>query len=85
LDRPDSAVVFNSPEPSEPATIHWTETIYPSDTRTALFEEAKRKELLGLIERGTFRLILKEDVGPYPNVIPSRFVLCIVAPPNPLG
>jgi Reverse transcriptase (RNA-dependent DNA polymerase) len=77
LDRPDSAVVFNSPEPSEPATIHWMETIYPSDTRTALFEGAKRKELLGLIERGTFRLILKEDVGPYPNVIPSRFVLCI--------
>jgi Reverse transcriptase (RNA-dependent DNA polymerase) len=30
-----------------------------------------------LIERGTFRLILREDAGYLPNIIPSRFVLCI--------
>jgi hypothetical protein len=74
LDRPNSDVVCNSPEFSEHTTIHWTETIYPSDTLSALFEESKRKGLLGLIECGTFHLVLKEDVGTYVNIIPSCFV-----------
>jgi hypothetical protein len=40
-------------------------------------ENAKQKELFGLIERGTFRLVLREDAGSNPNIIPSRFVLSI--------
>lgn len=57
--------------------ILYTEIIKPGDPRENLFDEAKRKELIGLIERGTFRLVLREEMGENPNIIPSRFVLSI--------
>jgi Reverse transcriptase (RNA-dependent DNA polymerase) len=77
LPRPQFPLISEKDPVPEISTIHWTESIYNSDPRTALFDEAKRKELFGLIERGIFRLVLQEDIGPNPNVIPSRFVRAV--------
>lgn len=55
----------------------FTETIFPHDPRSKLFDEAKIKEIKGLIDRGTFQIILRRDAGEDPNIIPSRFVLAI--------
>lgn len=35
------------------------------------------KELQLLIERDTFRIVLRSEAGKNPNIIPSRFVLHI--------
>jgi hypothetical protein len=37
--------------------------VQPGDPREQLFNDAKRAELLGLIDRGTFQLIVEEDIG----------------------
>ena len=58
-------------------TILHTEIIHPSDPRSKLFDEAKRKELQGLLERGAFRIALREDVCLDPNIVPSCYVLSI--------
>ena len=44
-----------------------------------LFDDAKRKEILGLIEKVTFKITLTEELGENepPNILPSRFVLAI--------
>lgn len=55
----------------------FTEIIHRRDPRTGLVDEAKRKELPSLIERGTFRIFMRSDAGPEPNIIPSRFVLAL--------
>jgi len=55
----------------------FTEVIDPSDPRSALFSDAKRREIEGLIDRGTFPIVLQRDVEYEPNIIPSRFVLAI--------
>ena len=38
---------------------------------------AKKKEIRNLLKRKTFKIILKEDILPYGNVLPGRFVLAI--------
>lgn len=38
---------------------------------------AKKKEIKGLLERGTFKVILREDVNSDANVLPGHFVLAI--------
>ena len=58
-------------------TILHTEKISHGDPRAEEFSDAKRKEILGLIEKGTFRIVLKEEAGLDPNVVPSRYVLTI--------
>lgn len=45
-----------------------------NDTR---FLPAKRKELEGLLKRGTWKVVCSEDIPPDANVIGGRFVLCI--------
>ena len=57
--------------------IHHTEVIPPNDPRSSLLDDEKKQELLGLIEKGTFRIVLKENAGPNPNILPSRYVLAI--------
>jgi hypothetical protein len=76
LPRPRITLISEKDPVPEIATIHWAESIYNSDPLTALFDD-KMKELFGLIERGTFRLVLQEDIGPNLNFISSRFVLAI--------
>ena len=57
--------------------IFITEEIHGNDTRAHKLDEAKKKEILRLIEKGTFKIVLKTDAGEDPNVIPCRFVLAI--------
>lgn len=59
--------------------ILWTEIVPPGDDREFLFDEAKKKEILGLIEQETFKITLWEepDQKNKPNILLSRFVLTI--------
>ena len=59
------------------SAIFFTEIICERDPRAKNFTEAKRKEIEGLIKRGTFKIVLREEIGEHPNIIPSRFVLAI--------
>jgi Reverse transcriptase (RNA-dependent DNA polymerase) len=42
-----------------------------------MFDQAKRDEIMGLIERGTIKLDRRKNAGPHPNIVPGRFVLAI--------
>lgn len=58
--------------------ILFSEVIPTGDPREAFFDDAIRSEILGLIEKGTFRITLEEELSEQkPNIIPSRFVLTI--------
>ena len=60
----------------KPQIMH-TEVLPIGDAREGLFDEAKRSELLDLIRRGTFKIVLRDECGKNPSVVPSRFVLAI--------
>jgi hypothetical protein len=69
---------------SDPASgvsegVYMTEIVSNSDSRAALFDDAKRQEILGLIDRGTFSIVTCPDdkATGKPNILPSRFVLAI--------
>lgn len=68
---------FTSPNLSD--DIYLTEILHPTDPRASSPEmtEAKKKEIKELLRRGTFKVILKQDVPPDGNVLPGRFVLSI--------
>ena len=72
-----NATVDNVKEPRYPPTVLHTEILSPGDPREQLFTEEKRKELVGLLERGAFRIVLREEAGDNPNVVPTRYVLAI--------
>lgn len=57
--------------------VHLTEILSPDDPRTALFNDAKQKEIKGLIDRGTWKLICKDEVLDNANILGGRFVLAI--------
>lgn len=59
-----------------PRILH-KEKIQKHDARASQFDDAKKKEILSIFERGTFRIVLEEDARPSPNLVPSRFVLTI--------
>lgn len=56
--------------------VYLTEVIRDKDPRSSSKEmpEAKRREIRGLLERGTFKVILREDIPEDGNVLPGRFV-----------
>lgn len=54
-----------------------SEEIKPNDPRASLFNEAKVKEINGLIERGTWKIVCKDDVPTNANILGGRFVLTI--------
>jgi hypothetical protein len=54
-----------------------SEVIGPSDPRAALFDAAKQKEIQRLIERGTWKVVLKDEMPENPNIMCGRFVLTI--------
>lgn len=64
-------------EPRYPLQVLHTEILSAGDAREGLFSEEKRKELLGLLERGVFKIVLREEAGDRPNIVPSRYVLAI--------
>lgn len=53
------------------------EVIHPCNSHTGLFDDTKRKELNGIIERGTFLIVLRSDTGEKLNTILSWFVLVV--------
>ena len=59
--------------------IHLTEILQSDDPRksSAEMSEAKRREIKGLLDPGTFKIILREDIPPDGNVLPGRFVLAV--------
>lgn len=69
---------FTSPADDD-NSVFLTEVLDPTDPRTSSIQmtTAKRAEIRGLLERGTFRIILREEVPPDANVLPGRFVLAI--------
>ena len=64
-------------EESEDAFL--TEVLTPNDPRSSSsrMTDAKRAEIKGLLERGTFKVILREEIPPNGNVLPGRFVLSL--------
>ena len=59
--------------------IYLTEMISDKDPRASCPEmtAAKKAEIRNLLERGTFKVVIKKDVPPNANVLPGRFVLAI--------
>ena len=59
--------------------VYVSEVVSPADPRadSRKFVEAKSKELSNLLQRGTFKIVLKEEVPQDCNVMSSRIVLTI--------
>jgi hypothetical protein len=76
---------FLSPEPHEISTenvskeapILFEEVVKYGYPRAAMFDQAKRDEIMGLIEHETFKLVQRKNAGPHPNIVPGRFVLAV--------
>ena len=69
---------FASPD-DEDDCVHLTEVIHSKDLRATSrdMSQANRDEIRRLLDRGTFSVILREEVPPDSNVLPDRFVLAI--------
>jgi Reverse transcriptase (RNA-dependent DNA polymerase) len=57
--------------------MHLSEVIEPSDPRAALFDAAKQEEIQGLIECGTWKVVLKDEMPENPNIMGGPLVLTI--------
>ena len=68
-----------SAEPETPCEVLLTETITPRDPRSYSPEmtAAKKAEIKSLLDRGTFKVILQEELPPDGNILPGRFVVAI--------
>lgn len=55
--------------------VNISEIIGNNDPPAVMFDEAKGKEIQGLIERGTWKVVLKDKMSEDANVIEGRFVL----------
>lgn len=83
-------------KPAPLGKIHWTEVIYPSDPRSLHFGEDMKKELQGLIHRGTWKKVLIDELLVCSDVSYSKnhggssqlgyiiFLLTSTMPVNPL-
>ena len=70
--------IFRSPlAPKTPFSSFITEEIKQRDPRARKFSAAKRKEIEGLIKRGTWKIVAKDEVPDNANVLGGRFVLTI--------
>ena len=67
----------NPPNDENVRNITHTEIISQDDPRSSLFDEAKKIEMQGLLSRGAFHIIPRDQAGPNPNIVPARFVLAI--------
>ena len=69
---------FASPDDDDDC-IHLTEAIHSKDPRATSRDmpQAKRDEIRGLLDRGTFSVILREEFPPDSNVLPGCFFLAI--------
>eukprot|EP00171_Calliarthron_tuberculosum_P008498 IDg8498t1 len=66
----------------EPVQTHITEVISKNDPRcnSTKMKTAIQKEIEGLLNRGTFKIVLKSEMPPNANVMGGRFVLAIKDP-----
>jgi hypothetical protein len=64
-------------EKSPPFQVHLYEVIGTSDPRAALFDATKQKDIQGLIERGTWKVVLQTEMPENPNIKGGHFVLAI--------
>ena len=64
---------------SNPSRILVTEVLRPGEPRgrSGLFDEAIRNELKGLIDRGTYEIVCREEVPDNANILGGRFVFAI--------
>jgi hypothetical protein len=64
---------------AEDGPVFVTESVPNTDPRAKEpgFEAAKQKELLGLFERGTFEIVIREDIPQNVTGLKGRFVLVI--------
>ena len=64
---------------NDDSEVYLTEILNPNDPRSDSIEmgEAKKAEIRSLLERGTFKVILREDIPRDGNVLSGRFVLTI--------
>lgn len=63
----------------QPPQVFLTEVLKPWDPRTnhTSFDPAKQKEILGLIDKGTYEVVFREEVPDNANILGGRFVLAI--------
>ena len=54
-----------------------TEVIHSVDPRIGDFGPAKKKEIQSLIKRGTWKVVLKEEVPEGADILGSRFIITI--------
>jgi hypothetical protein len=54
-----------------------TEVIKPANPSVRLFTDAKKKEIQGLLERGSFQVVEKSSIPSKDNVLGGRFVLAL--------
>ena len=59
--------------------VHLTEVINPGEPRSRdpRFDETKRKKINGLIKRGTWKIVARNEVPENANVMGGRYVLTI--------
>ena len=69
---------FSSPDDDDDC-VHLTEVIHPKDHRATSpdMSQVERDEIRKLLDRGTFGVILREEVPPDGNVLTCRFSLPI--------
>ena len=70
--------LFDLRSPSD-VDVHLTEILTPAYARTnsRKMSEAKHEEIPNLLNRRTFRVVLREDIPTDANLLPGRFVLSI--------
>jgi hypothetical protein len=58
-------------------SLHLTEVLTPGDPREILFDDAKRSEIKGLMTRGTWKVVLRDEMPAGANLMSDRFKLAI--------
>jgi hypothetical protein len=58
-------------------SLHLTEVLTPGDPREGLFDEAKLSEIQGLLKRGTWKALMRDEMPAGANLMNGRFVLAI--------
>ncbi len=56
-----------------PSTLFHTEVLECLDPREHMFLQAKKDELLGLIDRGAFKICHRSEASAHVNITPTRF------------
>jgi len=62
---------------TETYSVMITEVIEPHDPRVWKFDEAKKKEIEGLLKRKTWKIVCREEVPDNANILRGRFILAI--------